>query len=136
VGDRVDERTEPVDAGAYDVPGFEVKAASGADPGRGAGRDDVARLRVVMRLAAEISSATVQIMSWVDSSCCSSSFTQSRSRRFCGSGTRKSGVTPGPRGRDPSMALEPNQSYRNASAGTSSVPRRWCPRAVTSFATQ
>src|SRR5215470_5498745 len=65
---------------------------------------------VTTSLAAAISSATGQTMSAVDSSCCSSPFTHSRSRRSCGSGTRKAGVRPGPRGSEPSMDLAANQS--------------------------
>src|SRR6266487_1511206 len=65
---------------------------------------------VTTSLAAEMSSATVQIMSDVDSSCWSSPFTQRRTRRSCGSGTRNAGVIPGPMGRDPSVDLAANQS--------------------------
>ena len=65
---------------------------------------------VTTSLAAEISSATGQTMSAVDSSCCSSSLTHSRSRRSCGSGTWKAGVMPGPSGSELSMDLAANQS--------------------------
>src|SRR6266511_4468390 len=65
---------------------------------------------VTSALAAEMSSATVQIMSEVDSSCWSSSFTHRRTRRFCGSGIWNAGVIPGPNGSEPSMDLAANQS--------------------------
>src|SRR6266699_1455773 len=65
---------------------------------------------VTTSLAAAISSATGQTMSAVDSSCCNSPFTHSRSRRSCGSGTRKAGVRPGPSGSEPSADLAANQS--------------------------
>src|SRR5689334_301326 len=65
---------------------------------------------VTTSLAAAISSATVQTMSAVDSSCCSSPFTHNRTRRSCGSGTRKAEVRPGPSGSDPSADLAANQS--------------------------
>ncbi|HEY5361194.1 MAG TPA: hypothetical protein VIJ82_26515 [Streptosporangiaceae bacterium] len=65
---------------------------------------------VTTSLAALTSSATVQIMSAVDSSCCSSPFTHRRTRRSCGSGTWKAGVMPGPSGSDPSADLAANQS--------------------------
>ncbi len=65
---------------------------------------------VTTSLAAETSSATGQTMSEVDSSCCSSPFTHSRSRRSCGSGTWNAGVMPGPIGSELSMDLAANQS--------------------------
>src|SRR6202042_1657580 len=65
---------------------------------------------VTTSLAAGIRSATEQILSAVDSSCCSSSFPHRRSRRSCGSGTRNAGVRPGPSGSEPSMDLAANQS--------------------------
>ena len=65
---------------------------------------------VTTSLAAAISSATVQIMSDVDSSCWSSPFTHSRSRRSWGSGTWNAGVMPGPSGNEPSIDLDANQS--------------------------
>src|SRR6266498_815180 len=65
---------------------------------------------VTTSLAAEMSSATVQTMSDVVSSCWSSPFTHRRSRRFCGSGTWNAGVMPGPSGSEPSIDLAANQS--------------------------
>src|SRR6266511_62409 len=73
--------------------------------------------RVTAWLAAATRVGTSQIMSAVLPSCCSSSLTQRRMRRSCGSGTSQDGVRPGPSGSEPSRAFEANQSYWKAGAG-------------------